>query len=74
MARRRDHQLRPERNDPPDAFLDGCDIDFTEETVPNDEVELLTLFAEALDPNTDKTVEEAEEEWNFLLGGDDENN
>jgi hypothetical protein len=47
--------------------LDGCDIDFTEGTLADDETDLFVLFAEALDPDTDKTVEQARAEWEALL-------
>lgn len=53
---------------PDDAHLDGCDIDLTLDPVPDEEVELFALFAEALDPDTDKTVEEAKAEWQELFG------
>lgn len=51
-----------------DSDLDGCDIDFREDPLPDDESDLFVLFADALDPNTDKTVEEAKAEWEDLLG------
>lgn len=54
-------------SDQDDEFLDGCDADFTEDALPDDEAELFVLFAEALDPNTDKTVEEARAEWQELF-------
>ena len=52
----------------PDDLIDGCDIDFTVDPTPDDEVELFPLFAEALDPSTPKTVEEAEADWKALFG------
>jgi hypothetical protein len=53
---------------PDDDLLDGCDLDFTEDPTPDGEADLFVLFAEALDPATDKTVEQAEAEWRELLG------
>lgn len=51
-----------------DDFLDGCDIDLTEGSHLSDEdLELYPLFAEALDPNNPKTVEEAKNEWEGLF-------
>lgn len=50
-----------------DDLLDGCDLDFTEDPLPVDEEDLFVLFAEALDPATDKTVEQARAEWEQLL-------
>lgn len=50
-----------------DDFLDGCDIDMSEDNTTDEEVALFPLFAEALDPNNPKTVEEAESEWRELL-------
>lgn len=52
---------------PEDNILDGCELDFTVDPTPDDEVDLLTLFAEALNPNNPKTVEEAEAEWRELF-------
>jgi len=46
-----------------DSFLDGCELDFAEDPTTNVEVELYPLFARALDPNDDKTVEDVEREW-----------
>lgn len=56
----------PEADD--DDFLDGCELDFAADGATTDEeVELLPLFAEALDPNDPKTVEQAEAEWRELF-------
>lgn len=52
---------------PDDAFVDGCDIDFAEHALPDDEQDLFVLFAEALDPTTPKTVDEAKAEWDELF-------
>jgi hypothetical protein len=52
---------------PEDEFLDWCDLDFRIDPTPDDEADLFVLFAEALDPNNDKTVEEARREWEGLL-------
>lgn len=50
-----------------DDTVDGCDIDFKEDEQADDEtVELMPLFAEAVDPDNPKTVEEAAEEWREL--------
>lgn len=47
-----------------DDELDGCDIDFTEcEQADDETVELMPLFADALDPDTPSTIEEAAEFW-----------
>lgn len=48
---------------PDDNLLDGCELDFTIDSTPDEEVELVTLFAEALDPNNPKTIAEVEAEW-----------
>jgi hypothetical protein len=50
-----------------DSFLDGCEIDMSDDVVEPDEQPLLILFAEALDPNTPKTVDEAKAEWETLF-------
>lgn len=50
-----------------DDLLDGCELDFTEDALPEDEAELFVLFAEALDPNTSKTVDEARADWEELF-------
>lgn len=48
--------------------LDGCDIDFKEEPQVSDEdLKVYPLFAEALDPNTDITVEQVKAEWEELF-------
>lgn len=49
--------------DQDDNLLDGCDEDFTVDPTPDDESDLFVLFAEALDPNNPKTVEDVEAEW-----------
>ena len=48
--------------------VDGCDLDFAVDPTPNDEVDLVTLFAEGLDPNNPKTIEEVRAEWEELFG------
>lgn len=48
----------------PDDDLDGCDADFAEDALDDEETELFPLFAEALDPNSPVTVEDVEREWN----------
>jgi hypothetical protein len=53
---------------PDDDLLDGCDLDFTVDPTPDDEADLFVLFAEALDPNNPKTVEEAKAEWDEVFG------
>jgi hypothetical protein len=56
-----------------DDCRDGCDIDFTqEEQLDDEELELFSLFADALDPNTGKTVEEAKAEWEELFNASTE--
>lgn len=53
---------------PDDDTLDGCEIDFTQERqATDDEVELWPLFAEALDPNSPVTVEQAQADWEALF-------
>lgn len=51
-----------------DARLDGCDLDFTADPTSDDDLDFVVVFAEALDPNSDKTVAEAEAEWRELFG------
>lgn len=46
---------------------DGPLLRADDEAVPDEDLELYPLFAEALDPNSPKTVEEAEAEWAELL-------
>ena len=50
-----------------DNFLDGCDLDFTDDELPDNETDLFVLFAEALDLTSSKTIEEAKTEWNELF-------
>ncbi len=50
-----------------DDLLDGCDVDFTEEELPEEESDLFVLFADALDPNTPSTIEQRETEWKELF-------
>lgn len=47
--------------------VDGCDIDFTEDPTSDEDVALFPLFADALDPATPKTVDEARAEWEALF-------
>lgn len=47
-------------------FIDGCDIDFAE-AATDDDPELIALFAEALDPNNPKTIEQVKQEWSELF-------
>lgn len=54
--------------EPDDDLIDGCDLDLTADPTPDDHVALEVLFAEALDPGTDKTVEEARHEWEAVFG------
>lgn len=48
---------------PDDAHLDGCDLQFTDDALEDDTEDLFVLFAEALDPASDVTVEDVEREW-----------
>lgn len=48
--------------------LDGCDLDFDEHPTSNVEAELFPLFAEALDPAVDLTVDEVAARWRALFG------
>ena len=50
-----------------DGLVDGCDLS-GETPLPDDQTDLFVLFAEALDPDTAKTVPEAEAEWRELFG------
>jgi len=44
--------------------LDGCELDFKEGPQATDEeVELMPLFAEALDPDSPVTIQDVEDEW-----------
>lgn len=49
-----------------DDSIDGCDLDFAA-AATDDDPELLALFAEALDPASPKTVEQAAAEWQALF-------
>ena len=51
-----------------DDFMEGCDLDFTQEVTADEESGLFVLFAEALDPGDPKSVEEAEAEWKAVFG------
>lgn len=48
-------------------LVDGCDVDFEAEALPEEEQDLFVLFAEALDPDNPKTVEEAKADWEELF-------
>lgn len=50
-----------------DLFDHPDDILGDEAPLSEEEGELFVLFAEALDPNSDVTVEQAESEWKELL-------
>lgn len=59
----------PDEPDLSDDLLDGCEIDFAAEQQATDvEVELMPLFADALDPSTATTVEETAAKWQQLAG------
>lgn len=58
---------RVDENRDDDDFLDGCELDFTEQPTPDDEAALFALFAEALDATTPKTLGEAEADWKGLF-------
>lgn len=47
-------------------LLDGCSLDFTEDPTDDETVELMPLFARALDPDDPATVEEVAAEWHAL--------
>jgi hypothetical protein len=51
-----------------DDTIDGCDLDYAEDPTSDEDLPYVALFAEALDPATPKTVEEAESEWRELFG------
>lgn len=55
--------------EPDDAFLDHGDepVLGDDDPILDENSELFVLFAEALDPNTDKTVDQAANEWKELL-------
>lgn len=51
-----------------DDFLSGCDIlaaipNDSDEYMDDEAAELFPLFARALDPNDDKSIEDVEAEW-----------
>lgn len=46
-----------------DDELDGCEVDMSLNPTSDEEVELMPMFAEALDPNSPVTVEQVGEEW-----------
>ena len=46
-----------------DDLLSGCDLDLSEESTTNEEVTYLPLFAEALDPNSNVTIEDVAAAW-----------
>lgn len=48
--------------------LDGCDLDFAAMPTSNVEADLFPLFAEALAPDTDTTVDETAARWRALFG------
>jgi hypothetical protein len=50
-----------------DAHIDGCDIDMSEDPLEEGTEDLFVLFAEALDPDTELTVEQAKAEWEELF-------
>lgn len=54
-----DHELNEEDDD----LLDGCGGAFGEPELPEEEEDLFVLFAEALDPETDVTVEQVADMW-----------
>lgn len=57
---------------PDDDLLDGCRLDGLladgEPPLPDEHGDLVVLFAEALDPDTDVTVAQAEGDWKELFG------
>jgi len=53
---------------PDDAYLDhGDDVLGDTEPLSEEEGEFFTLFAEALDPDNPKTIDQAKAEWEELL-------
>lgn len=59
-----------EESYPPDAFLDGCEIDFTEDPLSDEESELFVLFAEAFDTESPKSIADIEAEWGEVFNED----
>lgn len=53
-----------------DDLLDGCDLDFRNEALPDDDGDLFVLFAEALDWKTPVTVDDAVRDWQEVFGAD----
>lgn len=53
----------PKEPEDEELDADGCDIDFAEHAIPDEDQEVYPLFAEALDPNSPVTVEDVEREW-----------
>ena len=47
--------------------VDGCDVDMTADPLPDDHAELYALFAEGLDDENPKSVEQAKAEWEELF-------
>jgi hypothetical protein len=48
-------------------ILDGCELDFSVDSTPDEESDLFVLFAEALDDANPKTLAEAEAEWKAVF-------
>lgn len=44
-------------------MLDGCDVDLAEDPLDEGTDDLFVLFAEALDPASDVTIEEVASAW-----------
>lgn len=55
------HETDDNLLDHPDDLMEGA------EPLTEEEGELFVLFAEALDPNNPKTIEEAKAEWEVVL-------
>jgi hypothetical protein len=47
--------------------LDGCDLDFTENPTPDDEIDALVLFAD-VDTSDPDAVARRAQEWSDLRG------
>lgn len=50
-----------------DEYLDYCEGGLAENPTPDDELDYIVLFADALDPNTPSIVEEKAAEWKELF-------
>lgn len=50
-----------------DDFLEGCDIDFSEDPTSDDDLDAVVLFAD-VDPSDTAAIEARKAEWQELFG------